>query len=80
MRRSSRSRCILKAKDVELVLDRFEEEYADSLIYHRFALDTSKSSATETFQEFLRQMKPHLTDVDRARISAHRALIGAPSR
>ena len=33
MRRSSRSRCILKAKDVELVLDRFEEEYADSLIY-----------------------------------------------
>ena len=72
MEESPRPRSILKEQDAELVLRRFQEEYDDSLIGRRFTLDTSDASVDETFQEFLTQMRPHLSQVDHLRIVSHR--------
>ena len=62
-----------KEEDIELVLNRFEQEYNDSLLHQRFTLDTTDLSAEETLQEFVRQIEPHLTAADRQRISTHQA-------
>ena len=74
MHREPRARCPLREQDVGVVLDRFEEEYANSLIGRRFVLDTTVVTASETFQEFLRQMEAYLTEADRLRILSHQAL------
>lgn len=63
--------CILKEHDVELVLQRFEEEYDNSLIRRRFVLDTTEKTPEETFREFLRQMEPHLTPADQQALLVH---------
>lgn len=63
---------ILKPDDVPIVLRRFEDEYAESQIERRFALDTSDSSPDRTFEEFLRQMRPHFTAIDHLRIGSNR--------
>jgi hypothetical protein len=52
---------------VEVVLERFEEEYAGSLISRRLRLDTTGAGVAESTQEFLRQIWPHLSQVDRLR-------------
>ena len=57
-RRSAHSRGLLRDPDVELVLDRFQEEYEASLISRRIALDTSRAAPEETLQEFVTQMRP----------------------
>lgn len=60
---------ILRTDDVPTVLRRFEEEYADSQIERRFALDTTDSSADETLVDFLWQMRQHLSEMDSLRIA-----------
>jgi len=67
--------CILKDQDVELVLQRFEEEYNRSGIRRRFMLDTTNATVQETFQEFLRQMEPHFTEADRLALLTHERLM-----
>ncbi len=67
MRQNPRARSILQEKDVELVLDRFREEYDNSLIYRRFTLATNDASPENSVQAFLRQMWPHLSQADRLR-------------
>jgi hypothetical protein len=57
---------------VPIVLRRFEEEYADSQIERRFALDTTDTSPDRTLEDFLRQMRPHLSDIDHLRIASNR--------
>ena len=59
---------ILKDKDVELVLSRFEEEYSKSILRHRFTLDTSDATPVESFKEFARKFEPHFSDDDRLRM------------
>ena len=66
--------CVLKDKDVELILQRFDEEYNQSWIRRRLALDTTESTAEETLREFVGQMEPHLSNADRLRIVSHQAL------
>ena len=68
MRQNPRARSILQEKDVELVLDRFREEYDNSLIYRRFTLATTDASPENSVQAFLRQMWPHLSQADRLRM------------
>lgn len=68
MRCVPKVRCILKEKDVEIVLDRFREEYDNSLIHRKFILDTTNSTVEETLQEFLRDIQSFLTSIDRLRI------------
>ena len=68
MHAQPRARGILQEKDVDLVLDRFREEYNNSLIYRRFTLDTTDATPEESLQAFLRQIWPHLSQGDRLRM------------
>ena len=70
MHESPRVRGILKEPDVELVLDRFDEEYESSLISRRFALDTTSASVEESLGQFVSLMQPHLSEVDLTSMSA----------
>ena len=63
---------VVRESDVEVVLERFEEEYSNSLIQNRFALDTSTASVDETFAEFVKNAVPLLSDEDRRQIEQHR--------
>ncbi len=74
MRENPRPRNPFKEEHLERVLERFEEEYGNSLIQRRFTLDTTEASAAEILDEFLVKMEPHLTDTDRLRIINHQAL------
>ena len=69
MRASPRARGILKGDDVEMVLDRFAEEYRDSLLHRRVELDTTAASVEETLDEFRRRVWPNLSPDDLLRIS-----------
>lgn len=62
---------IVQEKDVELVLQRFEEEHGDSSLRRKIALDTSDVTVQETLREFTAQIEPHLTQADRLRMIAH---------
>ena len=62
---------VLKEKDIELVLGRFEEGYRKSLIRNKFELDTSTATMEETLREFVGKLEPFLTDADRKRRDAH---------
>ena len=62
---------VLQNKDVEHVLDRFEAEYANSLIGRRFVLDTSYVNISDTLAEFQEKIEPLLTNQDRLRMLAH---------
>ena len=73
MRRHPDGRCFPKERDIDSVLERFEEEYAASLIHRRFTLDTTQAAENETFQEFLAQAGQYLGDTDRLRMLSHRA-------
>lgn len=57
-----------KEEDTEAVLERFEEEYLNSLLTYKFDLDTTDASEDETLDEFVRKMKPHITPEDRLRM------------
>ncbi len=68
---------ILKDQDVELVLQRFREEFERSRLMHKIELDTSDATVDETIQDFIRKIEPHLTDEDRAGIASKAAEKGA---
>lgn len=68
MRDNPRPKGLLQEKDIEYVLQRFEEEYNSTLIRKRFVLDTGERTIDDTFSEFVREIQPHLTDEDRLRI------------
>ena len=70
MAADQRTREVLRPQDVETVLQGFRREYDDSLIRRRFALDTTDASPSETIGEFLRSMRPHLTEWDLLRMAA----------
>jgi len=74
MREQPRPLCPLKEQDVELVLSRFEEEYAASLLRHKLTLDTTNTSPADTLRAFVRLIEPYLNENDKLRILAHRAL------
>lgn len=75
MRQQPRPRCPLKhSQDIETVLDRFQEVYTTSIIDAKITIDTTSTSASETLQEFVRQVEPHLRPVDRQRILSHQTL------
>ena len=65
-----RDTTLLKEQDVERILGRFQEEYDDSLLEHRFTIDTTDATVEGAFQEFLSKMEPHLSEVDRRRLGS----------
>ena len=58
----------LQDTDVEHVLERHEEEYADSLLLHKTRLDTSSASIQESTDEIIEKITALITEVDRQRI------------
>jgi hypothetical protein len=77
MRADPHPRCILQDQDVELVLQRFDEEYLRSQIRRRFTLDTTDSTPADTLREFLQKMEPHLSVQDRLTLLTHEHLMGS---
>ena len=74
MREKPHPYSFIKEEDVELILARFEEEYASSLLRRKLRLDTTDSTPASTLVEFLAAIESHLTEKDRLRILTHRAL------
>ena len=64
---------LVKDKDVEFVLKRFEEEYERSLIKNKFTIDTTSASPEECVAEFVEKYEPFMTAPNRTRILAQKA-------
>lgn len=64
---------LVKDKDVEFVLKRFEEEYERSLIKNKFTIDTTTASPEECVAEFVEKYEPFMTAPDRTQILVHMA-------
>jgi hypothetical protein len=76
MNENPHPRTVLKEKDIEHVLSRFEEEFASSTIRFRLTLDTSTATEQETLGQFVSDIQSHLSERDRTRLLAHRASQG----
>jgi thymidylate kinase len=72
MRARPRTRALLKESDVGLVLDRFEEEYENSLIQRRLSLDTTDAPVEDTLAQFVDEIRPHMSQMDLLRIVSQR--------
>ena len=72
MRETPHANGVLREKDIELVLQRFEDEYARALLRRRFTVDTSAATAEETLSEFVKRYEHHMGEEDRRRILLHR--------
>ena len=73
MRENPHRRPVVQEQDIEHVLQRFEEEFQDSLLRRKFALDTSDVTVEQTLAEFAENLKPHLTQADQLRLLAHQS-------
>ena len=62
---------VVRDEDIELVLERFEEEFARSAIINKLVLDTTESTPEETLEEFLCKMEPYWTEGDRLLMLTH---------
>jgi broad-specificity NMP kinase len=67
---------VVKEEDIEHVLGRFEEEFNNSIIHHKFTLDTSTATVDETMAEFATKVEPYLSDEERERILTRSNLFG----
>ena len=67
------TRGVVRDQDVELVLDRFQEEFDASLLKNKMVLDTTGAAVEETLAEFVEKMGPFFTDADRRRMSLQRS-------
>jgi thymidylate kinase len=76
MRENPHPRGVLKEKDIEHVLQRFEEEYASTLLRYHFTLDTTAATVDETLNEFVELMLPQLTVNDRLRMLTRQQPLG----
>ena len=74
MRETPHKHAVLREQDIELVLQRFEEEYRQSLLDRKFALDSTSATVEETLAEFVARIDPLLSQSDRLRMMTHQAL------
>ena len=59
---------VVKEKDVDHILKRFEEEFKRSFLRGKIEIDNTDLTPEETLARFVEEIQPHLTDGDRARI------------
>jgi hypothetical protein len=64
---------VLREKDIEHVLQRFQEEFDKSLISNKFSIDTSTATVDESLAEFVEKIDPFLNDADRTCILVENA-------
>ena len=62
------TRGVVREEDVALVLDRFREEFAASMLRNKMVLDTTSATPEETLAEFVEKMEPFFTGADRERM------------
>lgn len=62
---------ILKSADIDHVINRFDEEYHHSLLPRKFLLDTSEPIPQSTFEKFIDNIQPFLTQYDMKRLEDH---------
>jgi thymidylate kinase len=65
---------LLEEKDVEYVLQRFDEEFGRSLIRRKFIIDNSDLTSEETLSEFVFKVQKYLSQSDRMRILTRQAM------
>ena len=63
-----------KGEDAETVLARFDEEFEKSLIPRKIEIDTTDATVEESLSEFVRQIKPFITNDDYTRIVGNQAI------
>ena len=68
---------IVKKDEVEKVMSKFDELVNWSLIPNKITVDTTSKTKDESLQEFMKFIRPFLSDTDRSRIAAHKALISS---
>ncbi len=73
MKEKPKEHGIVKEKDVDLVIRRFEEEYERSLIKNKFTVDTGNQTPSESLAEFVEKYEPYITDADRIKMLVHKA-------
>jgi hypothetical protein len=61
-------------EDIELILNRFEEEFSASLLRCRVKIDTTNLSLAELLPTAIARLEPYFTQVDRLRLLTHRVL------
>ena len=65
---------VLQEQDIEHVLQRFEEQYQQSLLSGKFVLDTTSVTVDETLAEFAARKIRFSHSTDRLRMMTHQAL------
>ena len=74
MRETPHKHPVLREQDIEHVLQRFEEEYEQSLLDRKFVVDTTSATVEETLAEFVARIDPFVSQSDRLRMMTHQAL------
>lgn len=74
MQAAPRSRSRFRDEDIEQVLERYQEEFASTLLRRHFTIDTSATTPDELRAQFLTKMQGHITPADHTRILGYRAL------
>ena len=69
MREAPHQHGLLQEKDIQPVLQMYEEHYQESQIRNKLVLDTSAATLEETLAEFVRRIEPYLTEADRLRMA-----------
>ena len=70
MRENPHRNSVLQERDIEGLLERFDDEVRNSRIAHKIEIDTSDKTVAETLSELMEKMEPHLSDVDKQRLLA----------
>ena len=73
MQENPHERGLLQDKDVELVVQRFEEEYEHSLMTKKFTVDTGNQTIEESLAEFVEKYDEFISEANRLRMLVHRA-------
>ena len=55
------NKSLLKEKDIEYVLNRFEEEYKESLIKHKICITTTTNTIEESFKELINKINYYIS-------------------
>ncbi|MXY95746.1 MAG: hypothetical protein F4047_05200 [Caldilineaceae bacterium SB0670_bin_27] len=67
---------VVPAGDAEQIIQRFEDEYTNSLIRQKFKLDTSTATVAESVAEFADSIQPYLTESELLRLALRQQKAG----
>jgi len=67
---------VVPEADVEHILQRFEEEFANSLIRRKFKLDTSTATVAESVADFAASIQPYLSESELLRLALRQGKAG----